>query len=296
MLAAPVYHIVRRAYPQAHIALLVDQSKALLASYIPHVDAAVDGVLNASLWSKKFKALCARLREERYDAVFCLGRDCSFRLACACAMSGARLRVGFAREGVEPFNIEIDSPRATRYEVDVYRGMLELLGFDCQVDWQWSLPADKAEQMRARYGAGGDGPCVGIDLSAGAGHKLARRQADALVGSMIDRGLRPLLFFSVAEGKEVRYLRETHGARCTFMDGEDLLAAGALLQSCKAFIACNTDLLHLAMALRVPTVGIFADDPQRWIGPDREHVRAVQTPVVKSLSAAQLLEQLEPLL
>lgn len=296
LLAAPVYSILRRAYPQAHIALLVDQSKSALASYISLVDTVVGGDLSSSLWSKKFKSLCAQLNAERYDVLFCLGHDCSFRLASVCAKSGARLRVGFSREGIDPFNIEVQPPRDSRYEVDAYCGMLELLAIDCQVDWQWSLPADKAAQMRARYGDDGGVPSVGIDISAGAGQKLSRRQIDAVVGSLIDRGMRPLFFFSLAERKEVRYLRETYGNRCAFMDEEDLLAAGGLLQSCKAFVACNTDLLHLAIALRVPTVAILGDDPQRWIGPDQRHVQAVQSPAIRSLNTARVLEALESLL
>ena len=116
---------------------------------------------------------------------------------------------------------------------------------------------------------------MALDLAGRAGQKLTRRQTDAVVGSIIDRGLRPLFFFSLAERKEVRYLRETYGSRCTFMDGEDLLAAGALLQRCKAFVDCNTDLLHLAIALRVPSIGIFSDDPQRWVGPGLPNVRKI---------------------
>jgi ADP-heptose:LPS heptosyltransferase len=74
---------------------------------------------------------------------------------------------------------------------------------------------------------------------------------------------------------------------------EDLLTAAALLQSAKALISCNTDLLHLAVSLKIPTVGIFEEDPGRWIAADNAAVETVYQADLRALSISQIVDALD---
>lgn len=292
-LAGSTFKLIRQAYPQAHISLLVNNGQANMARQIPFVDAIISAELDKPLWSDAFKAIGVKLRSEDYDLAFCLGSDCSFRLAQICAQCGARLRVGFGRDGIEPFNIEIKLEQSTRYEVDCYRNMLDLLGIGGEAELVWQLAAENAEQVCTRYLGEGEAQVVGLDLGRGVSRGLTRRQLEDIVGRIVERGFRALLFFSLAERKLVNYLKETYGNRTVLFEQEDLLTAAALLQNCKALISCNTDLLHLAVSLKVPAVGIFEEDPRRWIATEKSGVAAVQQADLRSVSISQIVDALD---
>jgi len=292
-LGGAAYKLIRQAYPQAHIQLLVDSKKAAVARQISFVDEVASADLDKPIWSGAFKAVRDQLRREEFDLAFCLGADCSFRLAQLCRVCGAKMRIGFSRAGLEPFNLEIVLEESNRYEIERYHSMLDLLGLGGEAELTWSLASDKAEQVRTRF-LGEDGTqVVGIDLARGEGRGLNRRQLEDIIGRVVERGLRALLFFSLAERKQVNYLKEAYGNRTLLFEQEDLLASAALLEGCKALISCNTDLLHLAVSLRVPVVGIFEDDPQRWVAADNSLVKVLQKSDLRSLSIADIVEALD---
>ena len=294
-LGAPIYKLIRQAYPQAQIGLLVDEAKAGIAKQIPFVDEVVNASLEKSLWTAAFKRSREDLKRRELDLLFCLGVDCSLRLALLCKDSGAKLRVGFTRDEIEPFNVEIVGRDPEEYELHQYLSMLKSIGIEGDADLVWSLAQDKAEKIRTRFldSENGRTPIVGIDLARGEGKGLAKRQLDDIVGRVIERGARALLFFSLAEKKTVNYLKETYGNRVILIEQNDLLASAALLESCQALIACNTDLLHLAVSLQVPVVGIFAEKPARWISADNRAVGVVEVQDPRAATIAQIVERLD---
>lgn len=294
-LGAPIYKLIRQAYPRAHIGLLVDETKAAIARQIPFVDEVVTATLEKSLWTGAFKQVQTELVQQKLDLLFCLGCDCSLQLAHLCGASGATLRVGFAREGIDPFNIEVVGKDHDKYEVRQYLSLLNTIGLEGDAELHWSLAQDKAEQIRTRYLDTEDGrtPLVGIDLARGEGKGLGKGQFDDIVGRVVERGARAVLFFSLAEKKTVNYLKETYGNRVILIEQDDLLASAALLESCQALIACNTDLLHLAVSLQVPVVGIFAEKFERWIAADNSSVWIVQVQDPRSANIAQIVDGLD---
>lgn len=294
-LGTPVYKIVRQSYPDAHIVLLVDESKETIARQIPFVDAVMAASLRGSVYDAAFRDARGELRRQQFDLALCLGADCSYRLACLCLTSGSRLRAGFRRQGLEPFNLEIIVREELRYEGERYATMLRLLGMVGDGEVRWSPVETHASQVRARY-LGDEahaGRVVGIDLGCGEGRGLGRRQLDDIVGRVIERGARALLFFSLLERKQANYLKETYGNRVVPFGQEDLSSVAALLPACVALIAGNTDLLHLAIALRVPVVGLFDEEPRRWVTPDAEEVRVVRAPDLRTMSITHVVQALE---
>jgi ADP-heptose:LPS heptosyltransferase len=294
-IGAPVYKVIRQFYPQAHIRLLVDVAKAEIARHLPFVDQVLTADLSKPVWSSAFKEVQQQLRRQSLDLAFCLGSDCSFRLAHLCRTCGARLRVGFHRRGLEPFNVEVVPARNGRYEVAQCFAMLRLFGLEGEEELRWTLVRDKAEQIRARYLDSEENrlQIVGINLAGGEGRGLSTRQLDDIVGRVVERGARALLFFSLAENKQVNYLKETYGNRAVLFEQEDLPTAAALLEGCKALISCNADLLHLAIALQVPVVGIFDEEPERWVPPDNKLIKVVRVQNLRTVSIAQIVQALE---
>ncbi len=294
-LGAPICKLVRQSYPRAHIGLLVDRTKAVIARQIPFVDEVVTASLDKAPWTGAFKKSMGELKKRDLDLLLCLGRDCSLRLAHLCGASGATLRVGFARAEIESFNIEVIGHNRDDYEVRQYLALLSAIGLEGDAKLHWSLAGDNAEKVRTRYldsAAGRDG-VVGIDLARGEGKGLARSQCDDMVGRVVASGARVLLFFSLAEKKTVNYLKETYGNRVIPFEQDDLLAAAALLESCQALIACNTELLHLAVSLQVPVVGIFAEKPERWVAADNPAVRIVKVQDPRTVDISHVVAGLD---
>jgi ADP-heptose:LPS heptosyltransferase len=134
---------------------------------------------------------------------------------------------------------------------------------------------------------------VGVDLSGGEGQGLDRRQLEDIVGRIIERGARALLFFSLAERTQVDYLKKTFGNRVVLFEQQDLAGAAALLEGCRALISCNTDLLHLAVSLHVPVVALFAENPQRWLAPNNRLAKVVQVQQIQAVSITPVVQALE---
>lgn len=294
-IGAPACKAVRQAYPEARILLVVDETRASVARQIPFVDEVLTAPLNRPVWSATFHAFSRKVSQQRPDLALCLGTDCSFRLIRVVQTCGARLRIGFRREGVSAFDVEIASAGAKRYEGDFYFDMLGFLGLEAGAEVRWAPAPEVARQLQARYleEGTGSGRAVGIDLSRSEGRGLSNRQLDDIVGRVVERGVRAVLFFTLADRRQVNYLRETYGKRTILFAQEDLASVAALLQGCRALIACNTDLLHLAMALRVPVVGLFDEDPQRWVAPDQPAVGLVRVPDLRALSVGQVVAALD---
>ena len=294
-IGAPIYKMVRQAFPEAEVDLLVEVKKAALARQIPFIDRVVSGPLDRPVWSAAFKDAVEQLQREKYDLSLCLGPDCSFRLAQICGSSGARLRVGFHRRGINSFNIEVVQKNPTKYEGDQYLDMFRLFGINGEPEIKWTLARENAQQIRARYL--GDGEIstftVGVDLAGGEGRGLSVKQLDSVVGRIIERGAVAVLFFSLAEKKKVTYLKETYGSKVRPFEQDDLPGVAALLEACTTVISCNTDLLHLALALQVPVVGIFEDDPQRWISTRNALVKVIRVRDMRGVDVDAIMEGLE---
>ena len=294
-LGASIYQSIRQQYPDAHIGLLTDERWAGLARQIPFVDDVVVTAPTQKVWSPEFRQSVQRLRDESYDLTLCLGPDCSYRLAQLCALSGSRLRVGFQREGLTPYNVEIVRRSEGEYEADQYQSLLRILGLDVCGEVQWVIGDGKSSQLRERYldGDFASGSVVGIDLFGGEGQGLSGRQLDDIVGRVIERGARAVLFFSLAERKQVNYLKKTYGNRVLPFEQNDLSGVAALLQGCRALISCNTDVLHLAISLHLPCVAIFDEDARRWVSSRNDLVEVVQDRDIRAVSITQVLQALD---
>lgn len=294
VLGAPVCKAIRDRYPKARIALLVDEQKGPIARQLPFADEVVTGALGRPIWSGALRAVRERLRQGAFDLSICLGADCSFRLAWLCSSCGARLRLGFSRIGLKPFNVEIVPGTAEVFEGARYLALVRLLGLEAVGQVRWAVEPERAAQIRARYlDEENTRNAIAVDLSGGEGKGLGRRQLEDLVGRIIERGARAVLFFSPAERRQLSYLQKNYGTRVLPFAQGDLAGAVALLAGCRALVACNTDLLHLARALQVPAVGIFAEDPRRWLPADSSGIALIQTRDVRGVNIAQIIQTLE---
>lgn len=294
VIGAPVCRAVRQRYPRARIWLLADEGKGGIAGQLPFADEVVTFPPQRSAGSPEMQAVRQQLQEQHFDLALCLGADCSYRLAWLCGRSGARMRLGFSRPGIKPFNIEVVPRSDYTYEGDQYLGLLRLIGLEELAETRWAVETERAAQARSRYlDEENSRNAIGVDLSGGEGQGLSQRQLDELVGRVIERGARPVLFFSPAEQRQLNFLHKNHGNRVLPYMQDDLAGSAALLANCRALVACNTELMHLARAMQVPVVGIFSEDPRRWVPPSADWVKVIQAADLRSVGIPQIARLLE---
>ena len=110
-----------------------------------------------------------------------------------------------------------------------------------------------------------------------------------------ERGKAMAAFFRwlFAERKQVNYLTKTYGSRVLPFEEDDLAGVAALLQGCRALIACNTNVLHLAHSLGVPAVGIFDEDARRWVSSRNQLVEIIEERDLRAISIARVVDGLD---
>ena len=266
MKAAPFVQSIRQAYPQADIRILVTETRTQLAALIPFVDEVISGPLDTPLWSKQVKKLCSQLKGEQFDLVFCLGTDCSLRNAAIAGASGGRLQIGFARGDFQFFNFELVWSGKAKSDEEAHRHMLSAINLAYESSWRWSVPLETGGEDSALGSRKQTGRLFALDLADSTDQRWNKKQLDEILHHWLFNGFEPVIFFSLAEDKKVRYLRKTHGRHLRMVDKRDGTAT-ALLQSCHGIIALNTDYLHLAVALRISTVTLACPEMDRWLDP-----------------------------
>ena len=254
MKAAPFVESIRQAYPQSDIRILVSEDRMQLAALIPFADEVISGPMHTPLWSKQVKKLCSQLKSEQFDLVFCLGTDCSLRNAAIAGASGSRLQIGFARGDLQVFNFELVLSGKTNSDEDAHRRMLSVINLAYENSWRWSVALDAGSENRALRSSEETARSFALDLADSTEQRWNKKQLNEILQHWVSNGFEPVIFFSLAEDKKVRYLRKTHGQHLRVVDKREGAVAATLLKSCNGLIALNTDYLHLAVALGVPTV------------------------------------------
>ena len=166
--------------------------------------------------------------------------------------------------------------------------MLSAINLAYVNSWRWSEPFDAGGEDSALGSCRETAQLFALDLADSTGQRWNKKQLDEILQHWLSNGFEPVIFFSLAEDKKVRYLRKTHGRHLRMVDKRDGAAAAVLLKSCHGLIALNTDYLHLAFALGIPTVTLACPEMDRWLDPVQEGLHTF----VKDVKGTALAEAL----
>jgi len=76
------------------------------------------------------------------------------------------------------------------------------------------------------------------------------------------------------------YIKETALAAIVASGALSLMGTAALLERCRLFITNDTGIMHMAFALKVPTVALFGPGrPKRWVPPNASWIKVLHHPV-----------------
>jgi len=274
VMSLPALRAVRRAYPSAHLSVLV---KAELASFFDGsrwLDEVIPYRVGRSLGGlADQRHVVAEIRSRRFDLAILFPR--SFESAFWATLARVPRRVGFAADGRGLMLTHKTSRPATLFKGHQVFDYLYLLRTTLAIE------GDRTEAAPDVHGA---------HRTAMREWLAARRRSNGrLIALAVAAAYGPAKEWPVARyAALIDRLAEHHGVECVLVGAPNerprcemvasatqrgaLVAAGhtsvgqavALLALCDGFAGNDSGAMHIASALGIPTVGIFAStNPQR---------------------------------
>ncbi len=289
VMSLPALRAVRRAYPAAHLAVLVKEELASFfdgAAWLDEVIAYRVGRSLAGLADRR-RAVGA-IRAGRFDLAVLFPR--SFESAFWAALAGVPRRVGYATDGRRLLLTDAarrPAPLRRGHQVHDYLHLVSAtldIGGDATECRPEVAPGHRAEMdawlasRRRRRG-----PLVALAVAAAYGP--AKEWPAARWAALIDRlgerdAVECVLVGAPGERERCMHVAAASRRGALVAAGETSVGqAIALLSRCAGFVGNDSGAMHVAGALGIPTVGLFGStDPQRT-GPLGPKTRVVRHPL-----------------
>ena len=270
LFSTPAIRAVKETYPDKEVQVLCHRRNALLLKENPHID---------RLWlyhgkTRGLLSLIRRLREQRVDLVVILHSNDPEAVPLAWATrapyligSGTSRFAAFLSQGIV---CRDENRHAIEQRLDLVRAAGADTA-DRRMDFH--LPAGwepKVREVLHDFWGSSDQPVIGLHPTGSGSYKWWPAENFIELGNrLFDRyGCRFILFSSKAEALAARAIASRLKAPVLTTEGRfDLAITGGLIRSCSLFIANDSGPLHMALALRVPTLALIGADSPRRIGP-----------------------------
>ena len=307
-LAEDLFHMplltgIRRRWPGAKIDFLVPEDHAPLI--VPTGIARQclvykEGQLNP--WRPAFGSLLRQLGQNKYDVSIVMSFQPQAKFELVGLASGASLRFGPSHEDSWPgVNFELrPSADVHLYLGDRIQRVAPFLGLGTEdLDPRWPLPADKLRQMAQQvhfHKPNPDQMLIGIDPGVGqSGNVLAIDNFQFLARGLNEQLVCRILPLTHPRDR-VRLEKFEAGLPTAHrgLERDTLLEMVLLLAQCDVFLAGNTDFFHLAVAMGVPTVGLFTKgDGRQWYPQGRPKVRVLKITKGRKVALDHLMAEVK---
>ena len=261
VLTSPAIRAVRNHFPNARISMLVASQSADLLTENPHLDE----VLRFDRHAKdkdtaEMIRLVRALRERQFDLIIDFQRK--FRTSLLGYLSGAKCRVGYHQPNGLLCSVRV--PDSSGYAIDRYFALLHAVGIEAK-DRTLELFLSECDRKYARdamekQSIDGNRPTVG--LFPGAGWKLREWMPDrfAAIGDRLVRefGAQVIVFGGPHECQLANCVIGLMTEQAvSFAGNHPICRLAALIERCNLFLTNDTGPMHIAAALRTPTVALF---------------------------------------
>lgn len=276
MMATPLITVVKRNFPHAHLSLMISPFAYEVIAGNPFVDE----IIPVDPEKEGLKNLISILRKEGFDIAFLLWSKAI--LAWAIYLSRIPVRVGEAGRLLYSFLYthkvkrrpysESDEAHQVEYMLDYAR----VLGLEIAHDGLvFSIPEEAKRKMSDILADNGiEERASFVVMHIGKGIPLKGKgwpveNFASIADAIMERWKLKVVLTGVSEEKELVDQVESH------MKHRPLNLAGitslkelaALAERCAVFICPDSGPMHIAAAVKAPTIGIFAlkkDFPFRW--------------------------------
>jgi len=281
----PAARALRKRFPLARVHVLASAACAPVLAQRSEIFEVVPWEGDRKpLLSRDVLARVRDLRERRFDLAIAIDSGEARRERVLAALAGAKLRLGMHPAGSDPtLNLVISVQSSSGYRPAQSLEFLSFLGIPReQLTPSWEIPATDrryAERLLELRRKSASGWLLGVDPSTG---RSGVRPHPAKLAWLVERVAmaRGAVPFLVTEDPEAPCVQEFKSlVKIPVMEApsrgmrDQLAFAGA----CRLFLGGNTNLLHFAVALGIPTVGVFPrEEEDRWIPEDHPGCRILR--------------------
>jgi lipopolysaccharide heptosyltransferase II len=261
VLSTPAFKAIKTAFPDAVLTVLASRTNYSLIQSDPHVDEIL--IHDSSAGLRETARMVRRLRFRRFDAVIDPMTSYDAKTAFLSYLSQAETRIGFAGYGREVFfSAPVQQPEPKPGIVDLHLALLARLGIHCSgIEPELFLreeEMDRARRWVRRVAPEGERI---IGLHPGAHYATQRwgiRNYAALVELLMkNTGLKPVVLGGPADIPLVKGILSRTNDSVPTMLSSDLRESMALISQLNALVCNNSGPLHIAAALKVPTVSFM---------------------------------------
>jgi ADP-heptose:LPS heptosyltransferase len=297
----PALRALRRALPHAHVAVIGLPAAALLLERFPaYVDELIPfpgypGIPEQRCDLPRLSSFFEEMRARRFDLAVQLHGSGEITNEFV-SLLGARATAGFQRAGVTP----LDRARVLRFsdhEAEPLRnlGLVHHLGAEGAPELEFTIREADRARLDLATSPLLDGPFAVIHPGASRADRRWPAGRFAEVGDVLaSRGLHVVLTGSEDERGLVREVSSRmHAPSIDLAGNTDVGMLAALLDEARVLVCNDTGVSHLAAALCVPSVVVFAT-PQtaRWAPLNTD----LHRPVVPGDSSEPVLQAIGDLL
>ena len=270
IMALPAMGALRRAYPDAHLAIAAPAAVAPL--FREQTNAEPTSVLTFT----DHRSERATLSAAGLDAILLMPN--SFRSAWTARAAAIRERWGYAAGVRRPLLTRaVARPRRRVHQAQYYLELVRGLGLEALHEpprvCVTAETRSRATAAAADLGIATSATMIGFAPGAAYGH--AKRWPPARVSELIvrltrDSGATCVLFGAAADrgaGREIESSLPADVRAINAIGRTDLRLLAGLISRCAAFVSNDSGAMHLAAALGIPLVAIFGPTDERVTAP-----------------------------
>jgi lipopolysaccharide heptosyltransferase II len=276
LMCTPAMRAIKHSIPGCSLTLLTSKSGAVVAPFIPEVDAVIE---YAAPWMKSSAphssnvdlAFIESLRAQAFDAaiIFTTYSQSALPAAQLCYLAGIPIRLAHCREN--PYQMltdwvhEEEPHTRIRHEVRRQLDLVESVGYRTQDErLSFAVRAGDAAWMRKRlhaFGIDEGQPWILMHPGAtAASRRYPVRHWTGVIDALAkEQGFAVVLTGDASEAALVEEIRMAGGAYAYSLAGQlDLGQLGAAISLATVMISNNTGPAHIASALGTPLVDLYA--------------------------------------
>lgn len=277
VMATPVIHDLRQAYPDAKLTVMAKAPLAPLFFGHPDVDEIFSYTLpNGFLRKIDHRDIIKRIKQGKYDLGVLLPN--SFSSAWWFWRGDVKTRLGFNADGrrfLLTHGIPFPKERGKEHLVTTYKKLLVPLGISVST----SMPAlyitqeerDAVKAILKRNHVPESDTLIGINPGAAYGSAKCwlPERFKAVTEKLLEKPGRTILYFGDAAGAPlVKEICKGFSSRVINLSGMTTLRELiTLIGTCKAFLTNDSGPMHIAAALKTPLVALFGSTNDVATGP-----------------------------
>jgi lipopolysaccharide heptosyltransferase II len=270
LFSTPAIRAVKETYPDKKVHVLSHVRNQLLLIENPFIDRLL-------LYQGKRKGiikLIRELREGHYDLVVILHSNDPEAVPLARATQAPHIIGPGTSRFADFLSDKILCTDESRHAIERRLDYVRIIGADTvNKKMDLFLPAQSEKNavriLKAKW-KDGLRPLIGLHPTGSGSYKWWPKEYFAtLAQALINRHrARLVIFSSRQEAAVARFIAENLGEDVLLAEGRyDLLDVAALMQKCRLFVANDSGLLHVALALGIPTLALIGADSPLRIGP-----------------------------